>query len=124
MIEFVIALLAKRHHESRIIPVAHDNRKNCPKTPKSRSRRSNFSEVVLDIPYKRYPNGQVKRALFNSFFHPSDQVQDCEKDQVIDKPFPKKTCQNTVSNKLDVGSAILFPFAYAIFNVIYWYYVM
>ena len=124
MIEFVISLLAKRNYESRVIPVTHDNRKIYPKNSRSRSKRSNFSEVVPDIPYKRYPNGQVKRALFNSFFYPTDQVQDCEKDQVVDKPLPKMTSKNTVSNKLDIGSAILFPFAYALFNVIYWYYVM
>ena len=124
MIEFVIALLAKRHYESRVIPVAHDGRKIYPKNSRPRSGRSNFSEIVLDIPYKRYTNGQVKRALFNSFFHPTDQVQDCKKDQEADKPLPKMTSKNTVSNKLDIGSAIVFPFAYSLFNVIYWYYVM
>ena len=124
MIEFVIALLAKRHYDSRVIPVAHDSRKIYPKHSRPRSGRSNFSEIVLDIPYKRYTNGQVKRALFNSFFHQTDQVQDCKKDQEADKPLPKMTSKNTVSNKLDIGSAILFPFAYALFNVIYWYYVM
>ena len=124
MIEFVIALLAKRHYESRVIPVTHDNSNICPKNSRSRSRRSNFSEAVLDIPYKRYPNEQVKRALFNSIFHPADQVQDCEKDQKVDKPLPKMASKNTASNILDIGSAILFPFAFALFNVIYWYYVM
>ena len=97
MLEFVIALLVKRRAEHRVSPI--------------------------DKPPKRYLGIQMKRALFNSVFAPTEQLEesmeknDCRK---VEHP----TNINTNSNKIDFTSALLFPTAYAIFNIIYWYCLM
>ena len=102
MIEFVIALLVKRRAEHRVSPI------------------SNHLKYTSNKPSKRYLGIHLKRALFNSVFATQEQLEESmEKNDCAKAERPKNS--NVNSNKIDFTSALLFPTAYAIFNIIYWY---
>ena len=129
MIEFVIALLVKRRAESRVFPIVNDSK--CTSKVKIGSKISNCSQFhdnsdlnpdmeIQDKPSKKYLGIQFKKALFNSVFAPTEQLEE-SMGEINNEKHVRRSNTMMASNKIDFTSALLFPTAYAIFNIIYWY---
>ena len=129
MIEFVIALLVKRRTESRVSPILNDSK--CTSKVKIGSKISKWPQLqdvrdlkndmeMQDNPSKKYLGVQLKRALFNSVFAPTEQLDE-SMGEIGNENNLRRRNSITPSNKIDFTSALLFPIAYLIFNIIYWY---
>ena len=128
MIEFVIVLLSKRCFEKKISPTQRDTRsKHSLKIGSKRTSlyendiklviRENVDADIHGNPHNDNLNNQLKRAFFNSLFQPNEKPKASGAQKLVEKKIVYK-------NHLDISSAILFPIAYAFFNIIYWYCVM
>ena len=123
MIEFMIVLLAKRRFENKVSPIKIDTKHKTNIKIGSKNTTIAKSEVKLKVdekeesnrhenPHNRYLKTQLKRALFNSLFEPNENPNESSSKKHVEK--------NTSYKKIDIASAILFPIAYAFFNIIYW----
>ena len=128
MMEFVIVLLTKRRFENKVSPVRDEtgNRMNIrigsknsvlPKSDVKLEIEEREDNDTLDNPKKKYLKRQLKKALFNSIFEPNDKPYDSNARRPI-------STAATYKSRIDIISAIIFPTAYALFNLIYWYCVM
>ena len=129
MIEFVVALLVKRSSENRVSPDVFDNKynrvskfigKNSTRTERvsNQAAEVKYDIRINDTPYKRFLNTQMKRALFNQCFDQGEGLKHLDNEKEIDFAFQKK--KPSISNKIDILSAILFPAIYVLFNIVYW----
>lgn len=128
MMEFVIVLLTKRRSEKKISPMKSDTQNQTNVKIGSKKTIVPKSNVKLEIeasgdndahdnPQNKYLKKQLRRALFNSIFEPNDKSNNSSSNRIVN------TETNYKSN-IDIVSAIIFPTAYALFNLIYWYCVM
>ena len=128
MMEFVIVLLTKRRFENKVSPIRNESGNRTNIRIGSKNTVVSKSDVKLDVeghedndtldnPQKKYLKKQLKRALFNSIFEPNDKPHDCNSKRLVNTAA-------TYKSRIDIISAIIFPTAYALFNLIYWYCVM
>ena len=128
MMEFVVVLLTKRRFENKVSPMRNETGKRTnikigsknttvSKSDEKLEVEKHEDNDTLDNPQKKYLNKQLKRALFNSIFEPNDKPHDSNSSRLV-------STSATYKSRIDIISAIIFPTAYALFNLIYWYCVM
>ena len=128
MMEFVVVLLTKRRFENKVSPMRNETGKRTNIKIGSKNTTVSKSDEKLEVgkhedndthdnPEKKYLKKQLKRALFNSIFEPNDKPHDSNSSRLV-------STSATYKSRIDIISAIIFPTAYALFNLIYWYCVM